>query len=256
MLSMQQLMARVRTAVNDRDAVTYDEEEILSTLNNGIRYIRRTIADLRPELLASDTITGMLEAGEESVTLSRRPLAFLYVRAGDEVKSSVEVQENQEKIYHNTALIFQNHTRTCSVKTIVKYRMRELPEVSTRDIGGDMEESGTPVVFYRTGEKTIHLYPVPQQQTSYLICPIDDIEEIGEDGKSPLLTEFDDVLVEYAAMRLHVRNEYDVSADASIMSGIYTQIVRLLGEPPASVQVAGYWDSGRQIARDYGRGRW
>lgn len=256
MLSMQQLIARVRTAVNDKDAVTYDEEEILSTLNNGIRYIRRTIADLRPELLASDTITGMLEAGEESVTLSRRPLAFLYVRAGDEVKSRVEVREKSEKIYHNTALIFQNHTRTAAKKTVVIYRMHELPEVSTRDIEGDMEESGTPVAFYRTGERTIHLYPVPRQQTGYLICPIDDIEEVGADGKSPLLTEFDDVLVEYAAMRLHVRNEYDVTADASVMSGIYMQIVRLLGEPPASVQVAGYWDGGRRLTRDYGRGRW
>lgn len=254
---MKTLIKRVRVEANDRDDITYDDDEVLFTLNNGIRYIRRTIADLRPELLASEPVTGTLKAGESRITLPRRPLSFLYVRVGDEVKSKEEVKKNTEKVYHNRSFVYGNHTLIFSVETVTRYRLYKIPETNMMDIHCDLEQEGKPEVFYRSGVKTLNLYPVPDKETNYEIRPIDDIEELGADDTSPLLTEFDDVLVEYAAMRLHVRNEYDVSTDASITGDIYSQIVNLLGEPPAGMQTQGYWDAAPVYSGDYGnRGRW
>ena len=81
MLPIATLVKRIRRMIHDPDSITYDDDEIVDTINNGIRFIRRTIADIRPEMLEADPVTGTLTAGTGRISLSTRPLKILCVRA-------------------------------------------------------------------------------------------------------------------------------------------------------------------------------
>ena len=242
MLPIKTLMKRIRRVVHDVDAITYDDDEILDVINQGVRYIRRVIADNKPEMLAGKTVGGMIKAGERSIDMPYRPLLIVYVRAGSEVASSEEVFSS-DKIYHNWNLIYHNKTKIFSKETIIKYRTHRIPEGNISEIYGDMSREGTPEVFYLSGDKTVNFYPAPRLDTYYEIMAVEDMDNLTAADTSPLLNEFDDLLVEFANVRLSIENEYDVSADGQIMSTIHSQIVKLLHIPPTGITVQGYWDA-------------
>lgn len=251
MLPVKTLIKRIRRVVHDTDAITYDDDEILAVVNQGVRYIRRTIADNRPEMLAGEVITGMVKAGERSIELPYRPMLLIYVRAGSEVASSEETYSS-DKIYHNWNLIYHNKTKICSKQTIVKYRTRRIQEANISQIYGDMDREGEPEVYYLTGDKTVNFYPLPRADMSYDILAVEDMDDLTINDSTPLLNEYDDLLVEFANVRLSVENEYDVSADSQIMSTIQSQILRLLHIPPTGVTVQGYWGANLE---QYGKPR-
>jgi len=251
MLPVKTLIKRIRRVVHDTDAITYDDDEILAVVNQGVRYIRRTIADNRPEMLAGEVITGMVKAGERSIELPYRPMLLIYVRAGSEVASSEETYSS-DKIYHNWNLIYHNKTKICSKQTIVKYRTRRIQEANISQIYGDMDREGEPEVYYLTGDKTVNFYPLPRVDMCYDILAVEDMDDLTINDSTPLLNEYDDLLVEFANVRLSVENEYDVSADSQIMSTIQSQILRLLHIPPTGVTVQGYWGANLE---QYGKPR-
>ena len=84
---------------------------------------------------------------------------------------------------------------------------------------------------------------------------MDDIDEVTASDVSPLGTEFDDFLIEYAATRLSVGNEFDMSQEQQIMANIYGQIQALLRPLPPGVDTMGYWDATEKCCvrgrRDY-----
>lgn len=100
---------------------------------------------------------------------------------------------------------------------------------------------GEPKEFYLTGTQTINFYPTPSEPTPYKICTVDDISELKWSDYSPLLTEFDDFLVEYATIRLSVGNEYDMSQESQLMANIVAQIQQILIPPPVGIVAKGYW---------------
>lgn len=240
MLPIKTLIKRIRRVVHDTDAITYDDDEILAVINQGVRYIRRIIADNKPEMLTGEVVTGMIKAGERSINLPYRPMLLLYVRVGSEIASSEDTYSS-DKIYHNWNLIYHNKTKICSLKTTVKYRTRRIQEANISQIYGDMDREGEPEVYYFTGDKTVNFYPLPRKDTCYDILAVEDMEDLTIDDSTPLLNEYDDLLLEFANVRLSVENEYDVSADSQIMSTIHSQILRLLHIPPTGVTVQGYW---------------
>lgn len=240
MLPVKTLMKRIRRVVHDTDAVTYDDDEILAVINQGVRFIRRTISENKPEMLTGEPVTGLLKAGEHSVELPFRPFTFVYVRMGDEVAYSEEVTHS-DKIFHNYNPIYHNKTPICTLETIVKYKTLKVQEANLSEIYGDMNREGTPEVYYVTGERTLNVYPVPRRDTWYEVLAVPDLEELGADDTTSLLSDFDDLLVEFANVRLSIGKEYDVSADSQVMNTINGQIIRLLRIPPTGITVQGYW---------------
>lgn len=103
------------------------------------------------------------------------------------------------------------------------------------------EATGEPKEFYLTGTQTINFYPTPTEPTPYTIRTVDDIAELAWEDNSPLLTEFDDFLVEYAAIRLSIGNEYDMTQEAQLMANIVAQIQQILIPPPVGIVVKRYW---------------
>lgn len=241
MLSMQSILSTVRVAVHDTDAITYDDAEIVAVLNAGLRFIRRTIIELQPEIL-SETVAGELAAGESTVLMEKRPAAIVEVTAGDRVKSVKEYYTN-DKIYHNYNLIYHNRTSIYSKQTDRTYYESPLQAINLRHVD-DRNAEGLPRAFYRTGPRTIHFVPIPDKTTAYTIRFVPDLDELTLQDTSPLLTEYDDFLIEYATIRLSIGNEYDVSQEQVVMGNIISQIQQMLFPPPPGVRVRGYWDNG------------
>ncbi len=242
MLSIQTILSTVRVAVHDTDGITYDDNEIVSVINAGLRFIRRTIIELQPEIL-SETIAGELAAGERTILMEKRPATIVEITAGDNVKTS-KTYRISDKIYRNYNPIFHNRTPIYAEQGVDKtYYESPLQPINLRHVA-DKNEEGLPRAFYRTGSRTIHFVPIPDKTTGYTIRYVPDLEELTIDDTSPLLTEYDDFLIEYATIRLSIGNEYDVSQEQVIMGNIISQIQQMLFPPPPGVRVRGYWDNG------------
>lgn len=201
MLSVQTLARRIRQRLHDTDEITYDDENILDCINCGVRFIRRIIARVRPALLMSES-GGTLPAGVNAITLDVRPLKIINVTANGKALTATE-------------MAFAIHNES--------------------------NRTGEPKEFYLTGSQTINFCPAPAEPTPYTIHTVDDIKELTWEDNSPLLTEFDDFLVEYAAIRLSVGNEFDMTQESQLMANIAAQIQENLFPPPAGFLTEGYW---------------
>lgn len=203
MLSVQTLARRIRQRLHDTDEITYDDENILDCINCGVRFIRRIIARVRPALLMSES-GGTLPKGVNAVILEVRPLKIISVAVNG-------------KALEETELAFVIRERS--------------------------DREGVPEKFYLTGSQTINFYPTPREPTPYTIRTVDDIKELTWEDDSPLLTEFDDFLVEYATIRLGAGNEFDMTQEGQLMANIATQIQENLFPPPSGISTKGYWQS-------------
>lgn len=250
MLSVQTLARRIRTRLHDTDKITYDDAEILDCINNGVRFIRRTIASIRPALLMSET-EGILEAGTKSITLEKRPTKIINVTAGDQI-SKTETFYTGKKIYHDWDKIWHNNRPIYNKQVINTYSEKSLHKTEMAFIVPRKSDySGTPHEFFLTGSQTINFFPIPNAPTKYTIRTVDDIDELNWEDKSPLNNEFDDFLVEYAAIRLSVGNEYDMTQESQLMANIAAQIQQIIMPPPAGILTQGYWYSCRSKAGGY-----
>lgn len=244
MLSVQTLARRIRYRLHDTDSIAYDDEEILDCINCGVRFIRRTIADIRPALLMSEA-EGIVEAGTKSITLEKRPTKIINVSAGDKVIKTESFRDSK-KIYHNFERIYGNPTPIYTPLTVINtYSEQWLHETEMAFVvPRDREYIGTPREFFLTGSQTINFFPVPVATTKYTVRTVDDIEELTWNDKSPLNTEFDDFLLEYATIRLSTGNEFDMTQETMSIASITMQIQRLLIPPPAGILTLGYWHEG------------
>lgn len=238
MIGARELIKKIRVAIHDTDRINYDDWEILSTINAALRFIRRTIAEIQPELLISET-TGILESGKDTIELNSRPMKIIELTAGDKVISKSEGYSGK-KIFSNYDKVFGNVTKTNSryeLKTFAEYPLEEttLHHIHSRN------KVGRPEKFYRAGLTTLKIYPKARSETAWTLRTIDDIENLKFEDSTPVLNEFDDFIFEYCVMRLSLTEEYDIQQEAQIMANIHQQIVQTLQPPPAGVVVRGYW---------------
>ena len=161
MLPIKTLIKRIRATLHDTDAVTYDDEELVDVLNNGIRFIRRTIAEVQPETLI-ETTTGVLQPGEDSITLEKRPLRIIRVRVGDEI---IRQDGYSDLIWRNDNLIYNNQTMIYVEPVIVGSRNNKTLRATNLRHIPDGDKQGFPTAYYKTGLKTIHVWPTPEVET-------------------------------------------------------------------------------------------
>ena len=239
MLPIRAVIHRIRRAVHDDEQrINFSDGEILDVINAGLRIVRRSIADIQPEILMKTT-TGILKPGEDEIHLKFRPMTIVEVTAGDKVLSKVEGYANK-KIFHNHAKICGNKTPIYSRYEIKNFAEHKLDETNLQHIR-ERFLVGHPKCFYRVGMQTLKLHPRPRAETAYTVRTIDDIDELRFDDETPLLNEFDDFLIEYAIWRLSLDEEFDMTQEQQIIASISQQIAQILSPPPPGGTVRGYW---------------
>ena len=160
---------KIRGAIHDYQQVTYSDEEILTVINAGMRFIRRTIADIQPEILMTE-FKGILQGGEDTIQLKNLPLSIIEVTAGDKVISSVEV-ENSPLIYNNLDLIYDNLTPIYGKEIIETFAERQLQETNLQHLKNKNYHGERAKYFYRVGLKTLKVFPAPKAETAYQLAP-------------------------------------------------------------------------------------
>ena len=205
MLAVEELIKRVRILVHDEQETGYDDIAILNCLNAGSRFLRRMILQLKPELLSNVT-KGNLNTNENIIELDFIPVKI------------VDIRINGKRIIYKSRADILN-----------------------------MDKYGFPYAYFITGLKTINLYPIPDKPINYEILAVEDIKEMtlsdDDNGKSPFPNEFDDMLIEYALIRLSMGNEFDMSQEMSVMSQIVVQLENILRERDTVYVISGYYDS-------------
>ena len=238
MIFVKDLIKKIRTAIHDTDCINYDDGEILNSINAAVRFLRRTIAEIQPELLITEK-TGILESGKDTIELENIPMKIIEMTAGDKVTSKSEGYSGK-KIFSNFDKIFGNNSSSCTkyeLKTFAEYPLQE----TTLHHVHDRNKIGKPEKFYRAGLKVLKIYPKPRSETAWTLRTIDDIENLKFEDTTPVLNEFDDFVFEYCVMRLSLTEEFDMQQEAQIMANIHQQIVQALQPPPAGIVVTGYW---------------
>lgn len=229
MLTVKDMTARVRGRTHDEQETGYTDDTILGYINDGIRFLRRTVVSINPALIADVDIEGTQPAGQAKLILS-----------------VVETDAEGNK----TAM-------PVTVTHIAEVRAdgRRLSQVDRQNIS-DTQVAGTPTHYYVQGFNTIGFYPVPSDDIDYEVVALGDIKELTkQEDVSPFPAELDDFLYEYVSLRASLTNEFDMTQEASVMGQIVAQVENLLRQlSPDGVQTYGYWDMPYMIG-DYGNRR-
>ena len=235
---IKDVIRKIRIVIHDEDCINYDDRDVLNVINGGLRVIRRTIAEIQPELIMNTT-AGILQAGEDLITLRHIPLKIVELTAGDKVLSSTKgfasskVRDNFDKVFGNATHIYSQYDAKV-------FDEKPLEETTFHHVQ-NRSAVGKPRRFYRVGMKQLKVHPKPEKETAYTLRTVDDIEELKFHDTLPLMKEFEDFLIEYASMRLALSNEYDMQQEQQIIANIHAQISQILMPPPAGVIVKGYW---------------
>ncbi|MBR1645994.1 MAG: hypothetical protein IJ685_04360 [Selenomonadaceae bacterium] len=98
MLPIRAVIHRIRRAVHDDEQrINFSDGEILDVINASLRIVRRSIADIQPEILMK-TVTSILKPGEDEIRLKFRPMTIVEVTAGNKVLSKVEGYAHDDKL--------------------------------------------------------------------------------------------------------------------------------------------------------------
>ena len=84
MLTVSDIISRVRELSHDSLQTGYDDQTILNCINGGIRFIRRVIKDYQPTILAEPPVTGTLAAAANTVTISFPITKMIDIRVAGE----------------------------------------------------------------------------------------------------------------------------------------------------------------------------
>ena len=67
-MTIKTIINRVRANTHDKDNLEYEDTTVIDYINDGIRFVRRTIMAIDPLQLVESPITGTLTPGQNTIT--------------------------------------------------------------------------------------------------------------------------------------------------------------------------------------------
>lgn len=215
-MTLADVIERVRTNTHDKDVLEYEDVTITDYINDGIRFLRRTILSIDALQLLDEIITGTLTAGEN---------------------------------------VIQQHVKSSAVLE-VRLNGRRLEKISPWGIGNTKEQGSPQGWFVTGfGKINVWPVPTEDMEYQIMVIQ-DMVPLKNLDDEFPLMNELVDFVVEYACIRASMTNEFDLSQETSIMSSVVSQVEDLVRKYNSrGVQAGGYWDTAETAICDYGSGR-
>lgn len=215
-MTLADVIERVRTNTHDKDVLEYEDVTITDYVNDGIRFLRRTILSIDALQLLDEIITGTLTAGETVIQQQMKSSAVLEVRLNG----------------------------------------RRLEKISPWGIGNTKEQGSPQGWFVTGfGKINVWPVPTEDMEYQIMVIQ-DMVPLKNLDDEFPLMNELADFVVEYACIRASMTNEFDLSQETSIMSSVVSQVEDLVRKYNSrGVQAGGYWDTAETAICDYGSGR-
>lgn len=213
-MTIQDIIDRVRANTHDKDILDYEDTTIIDYVNDGMRFIRRTIMAEDPLQLADTAITGELEAGESTIETEKKLSAVLDVRV------------DGYKLEQKTPWLIDNTEKGGTPKA---YYVTGFGTVNLWPV-----------------PSAVCTYRILGITDMDLLTNATDV--------FPMMNEMADFVVEYASIRASLTNEFDITQETTIMGSIVSQIEDMLRRYNVkSIQTSGYWESDGNMVHDYGR---
>lgn len=232
-MTVKDIIDRIRASTHDGDELDYTDDQLLNYINNGIRFVRRTILAIDTYLLC-DTVTGVNELPTEP--------------------AEVIPGEDPEPVEPVDLAVIKMERPFSSIES-VRVNGRTLRPINPRLID-DPDREGEPHCYYAAGFNNIHLWPRPTgTKVEYTVTYVPDLVILTElEDEVPFNSDIIDFIVEYAVIRASLVNEFDMSQEAQIMGSIIAQMENLFhGINGRGVQTDGYWNDTTLRTCDYGR---
>ena len=232
-MTVKEIIDRIRASTHDSDNLDYTDDQLLNYINNGIRFVRRTILAIDTYLLC-DTVTGVNELPTEP--------------------AEVIPGEEPEPVEPVDLAVIKMERPFSSIES-VRVNGRTLRLINPRLID-DPDREGEPHCYYAAGFNNIHLWPRPTgTKVEYTVTYVPDLVILTElEDEVPFNSDIIDFIVEYGVIRASLVNEFDMSQEAQIMGSIIAQMENLFhGINGRGVQTDGYWNDTTLRTCDYGR---
>ena len=95
-MTVEELIRRVRAAVHDEQETGYSDETLTGYINDGIRFLRRTVFAINPLLLTDVDVSGTLAPGESRIAAGARLSHVSAVRVGGRLLTQVNPNEIED----------------------------------------------------------------------------------------------------------------------------------------------------------------
>lgn len=243
-MTVKDIIERIRASTHDNDKLDYTDEQFINYINNGIRFVRRTILAIDTYLLC-DTVTGVNELPTEE---EEQPQENENVIIDDEATSSEEEAEPVD------LAVIKMEKPFSSIES-VRVNGRTLRPINPRLID-EPDREGEAHCYFAAGFNNIHLWPRPTgPKVEYTVTYVPDLVILTElEDEVPFNNDIIDFIVEYGVIRASLVNEFDMRQEAQIMGSIIAQMENLLhGINGRGVQTEGYWNDTTLRRCDYGR---
>lgn len=201
MLTVKEMIERIRAETSDQQETGYTDEDLIHYINDGIRFLRRTIITINPFLLVNVEEAGTLDKGNDGILLPSMPSHICSVRVNGSILQQVNPQliDDMSDTGQPTQYYLQG---------LQKIRVYPVPDAAYK-------------------YEVLAVKDVPQLKAM--------------DDKSPFPDDFDDWLFEYATTRASMTNEFDMTQEATVMSNIVQQVQEALyGMSPIGIETNSY----------------
>ena len=203
MLTVEAILNRVRAAIHDEQKTGYSDATLTSYINDGIRFLRRTVFEINPLLLTDIDLSGTLAAGKGALAVGARLTHVSALRVGGRLLRQIDPNELAD-------LTVQGVPQAYYLQGLDTVRIYPVPKEA--------------MPFHLLGTKDMQLL------------------KKGSDV-SPFPNDMDDWLLEYVNIRASMSNEFDIGQETQVMQNIITQVESMLhGLSPHGIQTEGYWN--------------
>ena len=207
-MTVEDVIRRVRAAVHDEQETGYSDETLTGYINDGIRFLQRTVFAINPLLLTDVETSGTLAAGESRIAAGVRLSHVSAVRVGGRLLTQMNPNEAED-------LSAAGEPRYYYLTGLSAVQVYPVPQAAA--------------AYHLVGTRDMELLTK------------------GSDV-SPFLNDMDDWLLEYVNIRALMSNEFETSQENTVMSDIIAQMEALLhGLAPHGIQTRGYWDEGAKL---------
>lgn len=189
-MTIKTIINNIRLRINDEDRYRWSDEQVLTIVNEAVRFIRNVFLEENPILLTNgECYGGVLAKGMSRISMPYDVIKY------------VDVRINGKPIYQE------------SINNIK-----------------DIEQTGTPTAFVPVGSSSAIVHPIPDEEVKWRVIAVRASTDLVEEDDLPFQSDYCDCVIEYVSMRMSMIDEYDQSVEAQLLGEIRSHIKAKLND--------------------------
>ena len=141
-LNVKEMITHIRHAIHDEQMTGFADEELLSYINDGVKFLRRTIMDIYPFFLADVKVEGELEKGMSDIDLGEKVTKLLDVHVNGRQIQAINPMDIKDRAEEGTPRAFYRIGLTKvrlfpTPKSVIPYSITAISDQKLLDVKDD-----------------------------------------------------------------------------------------------------------------------